>query len=149
MSNLAAIHAVKSFNVVRFFSAISSVRKNIIISCLFTDPPQSPVSSVSERFQSPPAGSSSAKKRLFSEGPGVHNVRTSVLKAGQSLLQTSAKMMSINIQSEFSLLQSNVPYSFIFVGLSLFLLYWFKNDLFMHSMYVLHTSEVFCCGRIT
>ncbi|KDR11553.1 Retinoblastoma-like protein 1, partial [Zootermopsis nevadensis] len=62
------------------------------------NPPQSPISSVSERFQSPVV-SSLAKKRLFSEGPGLSNViRTSVVKPGQSLLQTSAKTMSINIQ---------------------------------------------------
>jgi hypothetical protein len=42
-----------------------------------------------------------AKKRLFSEGPINNVIRTSVVKPGQSLLQTSAKTMSINIQSEF------------------------------------------------
>ncbi|XP_069675672.1 retinoblastoma-like protein 1 isoform X2 [Periplaneta americana] len=62
------------------------------------NPQQSPISSVSERFQSP-VGSSLAKKRLFTDGPALNNViRTSLVKPGQSLLQTSAKTMSINIQ---------------------------------------------------
>lgn len=79
------------------------------------NPPQSPVSSVSERFQSPPLGSSLAKKRLFSEGPGLSNViRTSVVKPAQSLLQTSAKTMSINIQTiEGENGQRYIPISYV------------------------------------
>ncbi|PSN32145.1 hypothetical protein C0J52_22608 [Blattella germanica] len=58
-----------------------------------TVPNQSPISSVSERFHSP-VGSSLAKKRLFTDGP-TNVIR---VKPGQSLLQTTAKTMSINIQ---------------------------------------------------
>ncbi|KAJ9576035.1 hypothetical protein L9F63_007135, partial [Diploptera punctata] len=58
---------------------------------------QSPGSSVSERFQSP-VSSSLAKKRLFSDGT-TNVIKTSIVKPGQSLLQTSAKTMSINIQT--------------------------------------------------
>lgn len=55
-----------------------------------------------------------AKKRLFPEGPGLNNViRTSVVKPGQSLLQTSAKTMSINIQSEFHCFRAECGTDFI------------------------------------